>query len=85
MAAVRKERRRFGRGAAGAPRRVHFGRSASAARRDAALRRAGVFRALRIARDAGFAFCFSDIYGLRRAAPVGCRVLCFFMRLRSSV
>lgn len=84
MAAVRKERRRLGRGAAAAPRRVHLLRSAHAARRAAALRRAGVFRALRIARDAGFAFYFSDIYGLRRAAAAGRRVLCFFMRLRSS-
>ena len=85
MAAVRKERRRFGRGAAGAPWRVHFGRSARAARRAAAFCRAGDVRALLIACDAGFAFCFSDIYGLRRAAAVGRRVLCFFMRLRSSV
>lgn len=29
-------------------------------------------------------FVFSDIYGLRRAAAVGSRVLYFFMRLRSS-
>ena len=66
MAAVRKERRRFGRGAAGAPRRVHFRRSARAARRAAAFCRAGVFRAFRIVRDAGFAFWF---FGYLLAAP----------------
>ena len=66
MAAVRKERRRFGRGDAFAPRRVHFGRSARAARQAAAFRRTGVFRALRIMRAAGFAFCF---FGYLRFAP----------------